>query len=459
MNIISTVNDFINTTQKKINKLARKTGFKIRKGKIKPETFALTMTIGLTELHEVTLDTLAGKCEEIQKGLCITKQALEQRMKVGSVLMESIFAETLTEISKKYEYIEYIDALRQFKDTRITDGTTISLSNKLEKVYTGLGGNNANSAIKIQATYSIHKREFTGLDFFSATKNDATYNEETLRTVEAGDLIIKDLGYYDGDYFRKIDEKQAFFISRIKTNCVLYEIKNNKYETIDTVKMLKKSKFDLDKRLFIKLSSGEMHEIRIVGIKLPQEISAQKKRKAYKAAKNKGKQLTTKEIQLLDWLLVITNVSEDMLSIRTICELYRLRWQIELLFKALKSSMDFEKFGNTGEYYFKCLFYGKLVMLLLTMRMFAICKLTKFNKSGRLVSIQKFVRNFRNSLKFLVNAILNPTKQILNNLEQHILRIADRSFFDKRTRKTTEECLMTHDLPVDVIITSIAVNL
>lgn len=451
MDIITSIEEFINDIGDTINKLAVETGFKQRKSKIKPETYLMAMILGQVELHEITLDTLVGKLEEIQEGLDLTKQALHQRMEAGSRLLEKVYAVVFTKNSLKSIKLETMEVLKQFKDIKITDGTTISLPDKLKNFFKGLGGNNADAAIKLQVTYSVFKHEFVGLDYFSATKNDATYNEETLRTIEAEELIIKDLGYYNGDYFQKIDSKNAYYISRIKTNCVLYALNKGKYEIVDITKMLKDSKIDLDKRLFIKLSSGDMYETRLTGVKLPRKISDERKRKAYKNAKNNGKQLTAKEIQLLDWFLVITNVEEDKLSVETICELYRLRWQIELQFRALKSSMDFDKFGNAGEHYFRCLLFSKLIMLILTMRIFAICRIVKFNESGRLVSIQKFMRNFRNNIKFLVNALLNTSQKTLKKLEQFILRIAKRSFFDKRRRQTTEENLMTHDLPENVL--------
>jgi len=186
--------------------------------------------------------------------------------------------------------------------------------------------------------------------------------------------------------------------------------------------------------------------------------SNERKRKAYKNAKNSGRQLSEKEIQMLDWFLVITNVYEDMLTAETIGELYRLRWQIELQFKALKSSIDFDNFGNAGEHYFKCMYYGRLIMTLLSMKLFSICRLIKFDENRRLISIQKFIRNFRNNLKPLANAIIKPIKRNLIKVEQKILKVADRSFFDVRKRKTTEQKLMSHDLPESVLIMLIAGN-
>jgi hypothetical protein len=247
MNIISAIENFINSTNAKINKIAKSTKFLIRRGKLKPETFFMLLTIGQSELHEVTLDSLAEKSGEYQNNLKITKQGLYQRMETGSELMKEI------------------------------------------------------------------------------------YNQTTLENTETGELHIKDLGYYDGRYFEEIDKKQAYFLSKIKKDTKLYEYKGMIYEEIDIAKMLKKSNDMIDRKIFIKKSSGKMYELRLTGMKLPQKIRDEKKRQAYKTAKKQGKQLTEKEIQMLEWFLVITNVSTDMLDVKTIGELYRLRWPIILI--------------------------------------------------------------------------------------------------------------------------------
>lgn len=60
MNILTAIGDFINNTRNRINEIAGKTGFRIRKAKLKAETFVSAFTVGQTELHEITLDTVGA---------------------------------------------------------------------------------------------------------------------------------------------------------------------------------------------------------------------------------------------------------------------------------------------------------------------------------------------------------------------------------------------------------------
>ena len=41
--------------------------------------------------------------------------------------------------------------------------------------------------------------------------------------LEHGDLRLSDLGYYKIDYLKKIDEKKAFFISKLKSTSSVYK--------------------------------------------------------------------------------------------------------------------------------------------------------------------------------------------------------------------------------------------
>ena len=65
----------------------------------------------------------------------------------------------------------------------------------------------------------------------------------------------------------------------------------------------------------------------LVGVKIPEKVYNERIRKARKG-KAKGKELIAEEIERLKWILIITNVEEEILDAETICECYRVKWQI-----------------------------------------------------------------------------------------------------------------------------------
>ena len=54
-------------------------------------------------------------------------------------------------------------------------------------------------------------------------------------------------------------------------------------------------------------------------------------------ARKKQKQVSEEALKLAGFILIFTTVSQKILSTEEVLELYRVRWQIELRFKHLKS--------------------------------------------------------------------------------------------------------------------------
>ncbi len=115
-----------------------------------------------------------------------------------------------------------------------------------------MGGKNADSAMKIQATYSLFNRVFTEFNIFSATQHDCSYNEILLEKMLENELHINDLGYFDKKYFSAVSDKKAFYISRIKKNTIAYELINEKYSEIMFDELLNNCEEHIDKELYFK---------------------------------------------------------------------------------------------------------------------------------------------------------------------------------------------------------------
>ena len=210
--IISKVSESIKMFENFIEKLAKDMKFEARDSvKLKAITFVYAMTIGLLEGHEITLNVLGNFCRKYQgQELEITKQALHQRMEKGELLMNGLFNVFLNETKDKFKVLENIEVLKQFSDIEITDGTTVSLPDKLAGKFKGLGGTNAKAAFKMQTTYSVLKRTFSNLKIYDASTNDTVHNAEIIKELEPNKLYINDLGYFDKEYFSEIDKKNAY---------------------------------------------------------------------------------------------------------------------------------------------------------------------------------------------------------------------------------------------------------
>ena len=82
-------------------------------------TFLKAFTICIWDAHDVTLDIIAGKCEELQYGLSLTKQSLMNRLKTGALLMKELLGMATEFALKNSLSDEIVEVLRQFKDVYI----------------------------------------------------------------------------------------------------------------------------------------------------------------------------------------------------------------------------------------------------------------------------------------------------------------------------------------------------
>jgi fatty acid desaturase len=81
-------------------------------------------------------------------------------------------------------------------------------------------------------------------------------------------------------------------------------------------------------------------EARVVALRLPR-----KKWKERLAALRKelGRKVTKREEAQAKWNLIVTNLTDFQASADTLAKLYAVRWQIEILFKALKGGLSVDK--------------------------------------------------------------------------------------------------------------------
>jgi len=109
------------------------------------------------------------------------------------------------------------------------------------------------------------------------------------------------------------------------------------------------------------------HEDKQIGgyvhaIPLPEEKAAEARRKARQRARNKGRNISKKSLYLSGWVLIFTSLPLEVLDTRTAASLYRVRWQVEIAIKRMKSLLDIDKLRAFKESPLAELYlYGKLL--------------------------------------------------------------------------------------------------
>ncbi|MBC2580799.1 hypothetical protein HGI79_10950 [Clostridium sp. DJ247] len=148
-----------NLSKKIINNLSLAVKFTKRNSKLDGFTFFKAFTFGVYSLQNISLRNIADFCQETVSGLTLSRQALENKLKVGFEFLESILRHIIEDNILKTIKHNHIEIFKIFNDIKICDSSIIKTSDSLRDIYRGFGTKwNSESALKIQTVYSFKNK-------------------------------------------------------------------------------------------------------------------------------------------------------------------------------------------------------------------------------------------------------------------------------------------------------------
>jgi hypothetical protein len=375
--------------------LAQKTGFiKREPQKINPLNFLVSFFfMVLTGAN--SLSTFASTIGLIS-GYCVSKQAVAKRIKQPLIVfLKSVLAQVLSyNINIKAEPV-YQHLSVTFKRILLQDSTTIQLDPKLAEHFPGSKNKTGKkiAILKIQAIYDLLSESFFNLSVSAFTRNDQKASLDILSVLNAGDLVIRDLGYFVLSNLSLIRHKGAFFISRLRYGITVFQSDGS--TPFDLLKALKKNN-NLDINVYI--GAKERLPVRLIAVKLPENIAAERRRKA-KTNRDRRLNPSKEHLTLLGWNIFVSNVNRDILKSQQIAQLYNCRWRIEIIFKSWKSHFSITNVPNASAIRLKSYIYATLIFITIFQSyIFVDLYKQKLKESGNQLSLLKVTKFFKEQL-------------------------------------------------------------
>lgn len=320
--------------------------------------FLQASVFGFIDDPEANLDDLAGYCADL--GVDISAQGLDQRINARTVdFFEVMLSQAIDQFKNSLPLP--LPILQQFSAINLVDSTTVSLPETMVAEYPGCGGDGPVASLKVQLNFEFLGGNLTHIVFRPGKEPDQAF-EDALDWVQSGSLNIRDLGYFSLDNLQTIASR-AYYISRFLFGTGLFSATTG--QSLDLPQLLKQQprrSFEMEVRLGVK------HQLpsRLIAIPLPQEVADRRRQRAKENARRKGRTPSAAYLSTLDWLLFVTNVPEPMLSIEQVALLYRVRWQIELVFKLWKSYGSLQRTQTWRRERILYELYAKMIGLVLT---------------------------------------------------------------------------------------------
>jgi len=158
--------------------------------------------------------------------------------------------------------------------------------------------------------------------------------------IEPGHLLIADRAYSTINGIEHCQKNGAEFILRMRANS--FTVRNEQGEKIDFLETIKNagSEDHANVRAFATNLNGDKVPIRICAKKKDPEAIIRTQKKLRRQESKRQIKITDETKGFNEYIVVVTNLSDDI-SAEDILEAYRLRWQVEIYFKRLKSILDF----------------------------------------------------------------------------------------------------------------------
>lgn len=327
-----------------IDEISFLTCFQIRQeGKISGLNFLIGFFMMICKGYS-SLDNWAFQISRLI-GQSVTAQAIQGKLQFRhQKFAELLLARVLKHQVENSQAIHIpVAVFKGFSKIYLEDSSTIGLPKSLFSFFPGSKNQNGSSATaRIQLRIELLSGTYSHVAIGSFRDNDQKFAYDIIDQLSPGDLVIRDMGYSVLGAFRKIEEKRAFFLSRKQFNSKVFDPKTG--AEIDLLKKLKclrrKGQKVLDTQVLI--GTQEQLTVRLVAIKVPQQVEQTRKRKA-KLNRHKKSNHSRAYFESLGWTIMITNVSPQDWNPSDLIIAYRCRWHIEIIFKCWKSKLSFEK--------------------------------------------------------------------------------------------------------------------
>src|SRR3989441_776226 len=324
-----------------LNARGKQLGFAKRERLITPFRLGLSVVASMATQQVQTIADLHRQFNELWAFESDYKAFYTQLLKSRSPeFFRASLCHIMRQLTMKVLSCEAGEAFRAFSRLILQDGSSFALHKALAEVFPGRFNAVSPAAVELHCTLDL--LQDAPITIALSPDTDSEHDYRPAPASLRGDVFLADRGYLDLTYLRDIDRHGGFFIVRSKSNLNprvidayredgqrLKSCQDRDFQAI-TSKFPKQQRAELDVEWLIE---GEPFRGRLIVSWNP-------------------------ETKCFDYLL--TNLPQDRYTISIICLGYKLRWQVELLFKEWKSYTNLHKFDTEKETICEALIWASL---------------------------------------------------------------------------------------------------
>jgi hypothetical protein len=221
--------------------------------------------------------------------------------------------------------------LGRFNGVYLFDGTQLTLPAVLAGLWANTGGATSPAGMKVLAVWELLGGALA-LELGPGRTAELGF-DAARRDLPAGSLRLGDLGFFDLDLLKGYSLSGVYWVSRAQPMTVLGLAGGRRVPLWQHLQECREGRLEE----WVEAGQEQGLPCRLLAWRCPQEVAARRLQKALSKASKRGQALSVKQRVLCHWTVLLTNVPPEKLSAEEAWVVYRVRWQVELLFKRWKS--------------------------------------------------------------------------------------------------------------------------
>lgn len=342
---------------------AKKSGFVKRRRKLDGASFVQALVFGWMANPEATAEERAQVAAS--RGAPISAYGLDKRCdERGADCLRRVLAAAVRRAVVSAEPAA-VPILGRFNGVYVYDGSVVSLPEALREEWPGLGGNRPGagaSALKIGVRLDLLGGELYGPVLGAGREHDRTLPLGA-EALPAGALRLADLGFFDLELFRLLDEEGGYWLSRLKGGTAIHDATPGG-DRLDLLGLLRGLPPGAALDLPVLLGARARLPARLLAVRVPKAVADERRRRLREDARKRQRLPSAAVLALADWTILVTNAPPELLEAQETFVVMRARWQIEKLFELWKRHGRLGKTRSGKPWRILCEVYAKLLGLL-----------------------------------------------------------------------------------------------
>lgn len=444
MSSLSFLEQFTRTfVAKPFCQLADQTGWRKRAGKIDPFEFLVSLVFGQLSASRQTLSSQAQALTEP-----VTRQALDQRFNARTVAyVQAAFAHLLAHTLEWSAAHPPAEALRaSFESLYLLDSTSFDCPETLKELFPACGGAGSAANVKVLLRYELIAGRLEPLHVLAGKRSDQGQSLRAATLLKANQLQLQDKGFYDAKAWRAAAQAGAFLLMPLPHSLTLWLAPGpDQPETLlDLAGVLAASRENQVAwtGLLVGQKGHRAGPLRLVAFRLTPASAERQRRGLRESMRTQGRTPSAQALQLAGWLLLLTNAPEAKLPAAMMSYVYRLRWQVELIFRQAKSVLRLHKTESDNPYRVQSEIGARLICAVLLFSWHAQASAECWQRHACEASFEKLIRMTQQWGQTLARACLAGSDRLLQELRtlwNHLMVNARKG--RQKSRPTTWENL------------------